>query len=72
MARERRSEEDETRFFHALSFLMQLLTRPGFYVIVLLIGAMLLLTMWMSWKLEGLPKRKGAQEKTPAAVSHGP
>ncbi|WP_395741002.1 hypothetical protein [Prosthecobacter sp.] len=51
---------------------MQLLTRPGFYVIALLIAVMLMLTMWMSWKLEGLPKRKEAKEKAPSAVSHGP
>lgn len=51
---------------------MKFLSRPGFYVIFLLIAAMLLLTLWMSWKLEGLPKPKRKQETAPAAVSHPP
>lgn len=51
---------------------MKLLSRPGFYMIVLLIGALLLLTLWLQWKLETLPKRKVKQESAPAAVSHPP
>lgn len=51
---------------------MKFLSRPAFYVIVLLIAAMLLLTMWMSWKLDTLPKRKLKQESPPAAVSTPP
>ena len=51
---------------------MKFLNRPGFYVIFLLIAAMLLLTLWMSWKLDSLPKRKAKQETAPAAVSHPP
>lgn len=51
---------------------MRFLSRPGFYIIGLLITAMLLLTMWMSWKLDTLPKRKAKQEKAPAAVSKPP
>lgn len=47
---------------------MKFLSRPGFYVIALLIAAMLLLTWWMSWKLDTLPKRKPKQETPPAAV----
>ena len=35
---------------------MKVSSRPGFYVIVLLIAAMLLLTLWMQWKLDSLPK----------------
>ncbi len=51
---------------------MKFLTRPGFYIILLLIAAMVLLTLWMSWKLDGLPKRKVKQETAPANVSHPP
>ncbi len=51
---------------------MQFLSRPGFYLIVLLIAAMLLLTMWMSWQIDTLPQRKPAQEPAPAAVSLPP
>lgn len=51
---------------------MKFLSRPAFYVIVLLIAAMLLLTMWMSWKLDTLPKRKPKQESPPASVSTPP
>ncbi len=51
---------------------MKVSSRPGFYVIVLLIAAMLLLTLWMQWKLDSLPKRPAAQEKAPADVSSRP
>lgn len=51
---------------------MRLLSRPGFYVIVLLIAALLLLTLWMSWKLDTLPKRKSKQEAAPVAVPYPP
>ena len=51
---------------------MKYLSRPGFYIIFLLIAAMVLLTLWMSWKLDELPKRKVKQEPSPAAVSHPP
>lgn len=51
---------------------MKFLSRPGFYVIALLIAAMLLLTLWMSWKLDTLPKRKPKEESPPAAVSKQP
>jgi hypothetical protein len=51
---------------------MRFLSRPGFYIISLLIAAMLLLTLWMSWKLDTLPKRKAKQESGPAAVSKPP
>jgi hypothetical protein len=51
---------------------MQFLSRPGFYVIALLIAAMLLLTLWMQWKLDSLPKRPAAQETVPADVSSRP
>ncbi len=34
---------------------MKFLSRPGFYIIALLIAAMLLLTSWMKWKLDSLP-----------------
>lgn len=51
---------------------MKFLSRPGFYIILLLIAAMLLLTLWLQWKLDSLPKHKGKQETAPAAVSHPP
>ncbi len=51
---------------------MKFLSRPGFYVILLLIAAMLLLTLWLEWKIDSLPKRKVKQETAPAAVSHPP
>jgi len=51
---------------------MKFLSRPAFYVIALLIAAMLLLTLWMQWKLDSLPKRKAKQEPPPAAVSIPP
>lgn len=51
---------------------MKFLSRPGFYVIALLIAAMLLITGWMSWKLDSLPKRKAKQETPPAAVPTPP
>ncbi len=51
---------------------MKYLSRPGFYVIFLLIAAMLLLTLWMNWKLDSLPKHKAKQETAPAGVSHPP
>ncbi|MFC5453239.1 hypothetical protein [Prosthecobacter fluviatilis] len=51
---------------------MKFLSRPGFYIILLLIAAMLLLTLWLQWKLDSLPKQKAKQEKAPAAVSHPP
>ena len=76
MAWERRREQDKTRFFRLLSLfaalLMKFLSRPGFYVIFLLIAAMLLLTLWLQWQLDSLPKRKAKQETAPAAVSHPP
>lgn len=51
---------------------MKFLSRPGFYAICLLIATLLLLTLWLQWKLDSLPKRKGKQETAPAAVSHPP
>lgn len=51
---------------------MKYLSRPAFYVIVLLIAAMVLLTLWVQWKLDWLSKRKEKQESAPAAVSHPP
>lgn len=51
---------------------MRLLTRPAFYVIVLLIAAMVALTLWLQWKLETLPRNKAQQESPPAAVSDRP
>lgn len=51
---------------------MKFLWRPGFYAILLLIAAMVMLTLWLSWKLDELAKRKVKQESTPAAVSHRP
>ncbi|MBN8419767.1 MAG: hypothetical protein J0L73_12680 [Verrucomicrobia bacterium] len=51
---------------------MQFLSRPGFYVIFVLIAAMLLLTLWLQWKLDSLPKPKVKEETAPAAVSHAP
>ena len=48
---------------------MKLLSRPAFYVIGLLIAIMLLLTSWMKWKLDTLPKGKVEQESPPAPVS---
>ena len=51
---------------------MKFLSRPGFYVIFLLIAAMLLLTLYLQWQLDSLPKRKVKQETAPAAVSHPP
>lgn len=51
---------------------MKFLSRPGFYVILLLIAAMLLLTLWLEWKIDSLPKRKVKKETAPAAVSHPP
>lgn len=51
---------------------MNLSSRPGFYVILLLIAAMVLLTMWLNWKLDGVPEMKRQQqrkqESPPAAV----
>ena len=52
--------------------LMKFLSRPGFYVIFLLIAAMLLLTLWLEWKIDSLPMHKAKQETAPAAVSHPP
>ena len=49
-----------------------LLSRPAFYVIVLLIGMMVMLTLWLQWKLETLPRQKEPKETPPAAVSDGP
>lgn len=49
---------------------MKFLNRPGFYLILLLITAMLMLTLWLQWKLDSLPKRKVKQETAPPAVSH--
>ncbi len=51
---------------------MKFLSRPGFYVIFLLIAALLLLTLWMNWQLDSLPKHKAKQEIAPSAVSHPP
>ena len=51
---------------------MNFLSRPGFYVIFLLIATMLLLTLYLQWQLDTLPKRKAKQETAPAAVSHPP
>jgi len=51
---------------------MKFLSRPGFYLIVLLIATMLLLTLWLNWKLSSLPKRDPKQESAPAAVSNPP
>jgi hypothetical protein len=51
---------------------MRFLSRPGFYVILMLIAAMLLITLWMNWKLEALPKRNAKQESSPASVTHPP
>ena len=51
---------------------MKFLSRPGFYVILLLIAALLLLTLWLQWKLDSLPKRNAKQETAPVAVSHPP
>jgi hypothetical protein len=73
MAWERRCEQSETRLFSALAvILMKFLSRPGFYVIFLLIAAMVLLTLYLQWQLGSLPKRKAKQETAPAAVSHPP
>jgi hypothetical protein len=73
MAWERRCEQSETRLFSSLAdILMKFLSRPGFYVIFLLIAMMLLLTLWLQWKLDSLPKHKAKQETAPAAVSHPP
>lgn len=51
---------------------MKFLSRPGFYVIALLLFALLALTLWMQWKL-GAPelRRKGraGQESPTAPVS---
>ncbi|MDI1314471.1 hypothetical protein [Prosthecobacter sp.] len=49
---------------------MKFLSRPGFYIILLLIAAMLLLTLWLQWKLDSLPKPNAKQETASAAVSH--
>ena len=49
---------------------MKFLSRPGFYVISLLIAVMLLLTLYLHWKLDSLPKHKVKQEIAPAAVSN--
>lgn len=51
---------------------MKFLSRPAFYVIALLIVVMLLLTGWMKWKLDTLPKRRVKQESPPSAVSTPP
>lgn len=51
---------------------MKFLSRPGFYIIALLIAALVLLTLWMQWKLDSLPKRKLKQETPPAAVPTSP
>jgi hypothetical protein len=63
-------------FFRLLSFLsaipMKFLSRPGFYLIALLIATMLLLTLWLNWKLDMLPKHDVKQETAPAAVSTRP
>ncbi len=51
---------------------MKFLNRPGFYLILLLIAAMLMLTLWMQWKLDSLPNRKVKLETAPTEVSHTP
>lgn len=51
---------------------MRLLNRPAFYVIVLLVFAMLFLTVWLQWKVGQLSEQKGIQESRPAAVSDRP
>lgn len=51
---------------------MKFLSRPGFYIIALLIAALVLLTLWMQWKLDSLTKRKLKQETPPAAVPTPP
>lgn len=51
---------------------MKFLSRPGFYLIALLIATMLLLTLWLNWKLDMLPKHDVKQETAPAAVSTRP
>lgn len=51
---------------------MKFLSRPGFYVIALLIATMVLLTLWLNWQLDTLPKHKAKQEKAPAGVSTPP
>ncbi|MBL9180180.1 MAG: hypothetical protein JNM65_19110 [Verrucomicrobiaceae bacterium] len=51
---------------------MRLLSRPGFYLISLLIAVLLLLTGWMQWKLDTLPKLKSKQEAAPVAVPYPP
>uniref|UniRef100_UPI00378451CF hypothetical protein n=1 Tax=Prosthecobacter sp. TaxID=1965333 RepID=UPI00378451CF len=51
---------------------MKFLSRPGFYLIALLIATMLLLTLWLNWKLDTLPKHDVKQETAPAAVSTRP
>lgn len=48
---------------------MKFSSRPGFYLILLLIAAMLLLTAWLYWKLDTLPRRNPGQEPVPQAVS---
>jgi|GEM_PF-950239 len=48
---------------------MKFLSRPAFYMIALLIAAMLLLALWMQWKLDVLSKHKPKRETAPAAAS---
>ncbi|MFN0077669.1 MAG: hypothetical protein ACKVY0_14460 [Prosthecobacter sp.] len=53
---------------------MKFLSRPAFYIIALLIVAMLLLTLWMQWILSQplFPIDHPPKEKAPAAVSTRP
>lgn len=54
---------------------MQITSRPGFYLIFLLIAAMLFLTLWLHWKVstpELLRKRNSAQDKAPPSVTTPP
>lgn len=51
---------------------MKFFSRPAFYVILLLIAAMVLLTLWLDWKLDTLPRHKVKQENVPAAVTDRP
>lgn len=48
---------------------MKFLSRPAFYVIALLLFAMMALTLWMQWQLDAPElKRKGKPGEEPRAA----
>lgn len=51
---------------------LRILHRPAFYLIVLLIGLLLLMTLWLQWKLDLLQEAETRQEPAAEVVSPRP